>query len=303
MRCWNRRQVLTGLGFAVHLAAQGRPFMNRDYIDAHVHVWDRPNARFAYDPHYDVAPASPPSFTPEHLLSIARAAGVRRIVLVQMSYYGTDNSFMLDTMTRYPSVFSGIAIVDPQSPSVGQEMARLASLGIRGLRIVQGDSEADWLKNAPMRALWRLAAETKLAICLLVNPDGLPGLDSMCAEFPDTTVVIDHMARIGMDGVIRQKDVDALCDIARHAQANVKISAFYALGKRRAPFNDLVPVVHALYRAYGPQRLMWASDSPFQVQPPYTYIESLDFVLDRVPFLSPEDKQWMMRRTAENIFF
>jgi predicted TIM-barrel fold metal-dependent hydrolase len=111
------------------------------------------------------------------------------------------------------------------------------------------------------------------------------------------------MARIGMDGVIRQKDVEALCDIARHAKANVKISAFYALGKKQAPFNDLVPMVHALYRAYGPQRLMWGSDSPFQVQPPYTYTESLDFVLEGVPFLSPEDKQWMMRRTAENIFF
>jgi predicted TIM-barrel fold metal-dependent hydrolase len=277
--------------------------MNRDYIDAHVHVWDRPNARFVYDPHYSGPPAAPLSFIPERLLGIAQPAGVKRIVLVQMSYYGTDNSYMLDAMKRYPLVFSGIGIVDPLSPAVGLEMARLASLGVRGLRIVQEESGAGWLRAAHMRTLWRLAAENRLAICCLVNPNGLPELDNMCAAFPATTVVIDHMARIGMDGVLRKSDVKVLCNIARHAQVHVKLSAFYALGEKRSPFTDVIPVVHDLYRAYGPERLMWGSDSPFQVQPPYTYTESLEFICDGLSFLSTEDREWTTRRAAEKVFF
>ena len=250
----------------------------------------------------DPRPA-PASFTPEHLLAIARPVGVKRIVLVQMSFYGTDNSYMLDAMKRHPTVFSGIAVVDHDAPSLSAEMTHLASLGVRGFRITRGNREVGWVETASMRKMWRLAAEKKLAICPLVGPDALPALDRMCGEFPETTVVIDHMARIGMDGVLRDRDVNALCNLSRHSRVHVKVSAFYALGKKQAPYSDLVPLVHALYKAYGPQRLMWGSDSPFQVQPPYTYAESLDFVHSGLPFLGPDDKEWILRKSAEKVFF
>jgi predicted TIM-barrel fold metal-dependent hydrolase len=303
MQQWNRREVLGGFAFALHLAAQSRNFMTSDYIDAHVHVWKPADAHFPYDPHYDGPAAAPASFTPEHLLAIAQPVGVKRIVLVQMSFYGTNNSYMLDTMKRHPGVFSGIAVVDHDAPSLSAEMSRLASLGVRGFRITRGNREVGWLEADSMRKMWRLAGEKKLAICPLVGPDALPALHRMCEEFPETTVVIDHMARIGMDGVLRDPDVAALCKLSRHSRVHVKVSAFYALGKKQAPYSDLAPLVNALYKAYGPQRLMWGSDSPFQVQPPYTYAESLDFVLSGLPFLGPEAKEWILRKSAEKVFF
>ncbi len=277
--------------------------MTPDYIDAHVHVWKPADVHFPYDSHYSGPPAAPTSFAPELLLAIAGAAGVKRIVLVQMSFYGADNSYMLDAMQRHPSVFSGIAVVDHDATWFGGEMTHLAALGIRGFRITQGNRASGWLETASMREMWRLAAEKKLAICPLVNPDAIPALDRMCAELPDTIVVIDHMARIGMDDTLRDQDVKALCILSRHPNVHVKISAFYALGKKRSPYSDLVPLVQALYHAYGPKRLMWGSDSPFQVQPPYSYAESLEFVRDRLPFLRPEDKEWILRKSVEKVFF
>jgi predicted TIM-barrel fold metal-dependent hydrolase len=303
MQQWNRRQVLAVFAFAFDLAAQKRYFMTSDYIDAHVHVWKPANDRFPYDPRYDGPAATPVSFTPEHLLAIARPVGVKRIVLVQMSFYGTDNSYMLDAMKLHPTVFSGIGVVDHDAPSLSAEMTRLASLGVRGFRITRGNREVGWLETASMRKMWSLAGEKKLAICLLVGPDALPTLDRMCGEFPETTVVIDHMARIGMDGVLRDRDASALCNLSRHPRVHVKVSAFYALGKKQAPHSDLVPLVHALCKAYGPQRLMWGSDSPFQVQPPYTYAESLELIHSGLPFLGPDDKEWILRKSAEKIFF
>jgi predicted TIM-barrel fold metal-dependent hydrolase len=304
MQQWNRRQALAGFAFAANLVAQRPPLMTSDnYIDAHVHVWKPADARFPYDPKYHGPKELPLIFTPEQLLSIAHTVGVRRIVLVQMSFYGTDNSYMLDAMKHYPSAFSGVAVVDYDSPSLDEEMNRLQSLGIRGFRVTQGDRPVGWLETANMRRMWRFAAEKKLAICPLVDPSALPSLDRMCAEFSDTIVVIDHMARIGMAGAVRDQDVAALCNLSRHPHVRVKVSAFYALGKKRAPFNDLAPLVHALYDAYGPQRLMWGSDSPYQVQPPFTYAESLNFVRNRLPFLRPEDKDWMLRKSAQTVFF
>ena len=115
MQQWNRRQVLAAFAFALDLAAQRRSLMTSDYIDAHVHVWKPADTRFPYDPHYNGPAAAPASFTPEHLIAIAGAVAVKRIVLVQMSFYGTDNSYMLDAMRRYPQYFpaSGWLIMMP----------------------------------------------------------------------------------------------------------------------------------------------------------------------------------------------
>ena len=54
--------------------------------------------------------------TPDQLLAVAKPGGVSRIVLIQMSIYGTDNAYMLDAIKRYPAVFSGVGILDTGLP-------------------------------------------------------------------------------------------------------------------------------------------------------------------------------------------
>jgi predicted TIM-barrel fold metal-dependent hydrolase len=274
-----------------------------DCIDAHVHVWAPPSKQFPYDPAYVGTPTHPTEFSPNELLRMSQPTGVSRIVLVQMSCYGADNSFMLAAMKNDPTVFSGIAIVDHRSSVLESELLRLAALGIRGLRIDQGTEDDDWLISAEMQSLWSMAAKTKLAMCCLVNPRDLTKLSRMCEQFPDTRVVIDHMARIGMDGRIRDQDVHELCSLAKNAAVYVKVSAFYALGKRSHPYEDLAPMVESTFRAFGAQRLMWGSDAPFQVQSPFTYTGSLDFVEHHLPFLDTTAREWLLRKTAEGLFF
>jgi predicted TIM-barrel fold metal-dependent hydrolase len=125
----------------------------------------------------------------------------------------------------------------------------------------------------------------------------------MCAQHPDTPVVVDHLARIGADGVIRDADSRLLCGLARHRNVKVKVSAFYALGRKSAPYADLVPLVRRVFEDFGPRRLMWASDSPFQVQDPHTYAASISLVRENLSFLSQDDREWLLRRTAQSVFF
>ena len=91
--------------------------------------------------------------------------------------------------------------------------------------------------------------------------------------------------------------------MAKHKKVMVKVGAFYALGKKQAPYTDLAPVIRKVVAAFGPQRCMWESDSPFQVQEEHTYRASIDLVRNRLNFLSDDDKDWLLRRTAENFFF
>ena len=154
-----------------------------------------------------------------------------------------------------------------------------------------------------MKKMWACAADESMAICPLINPEYLPSVDEMCQRYPETTVVIDHFARIGVDGTIREKDVDALCRLARHRNTYVKLSAFYALGKKAAPYTDLGSMIHQLAHAFGTNRLMWATDCPYQVQQGHTYHDSIDLIRYKLDFLTDRDRSWILRNTAEKVFF
>ena len=300
MRLITRREALGGLvGAACATAADKLS----DYIDAHVHVWTPDTLRFPHDPRYTGSQVEPDSFTPEQLLALAKPVGVSRIVLIQMSFYGSNNAYMLDAMKRYPGVFSGVGILDHHAQGVRGKMIRLKALGVRGYRIVPGVEKAAWLDSAGMHEMWRCGAQKRIAMCPLIGPDAIPSVERMCTKYPETAVVIDHLSRIGADGEIRSADVRSLCNLASHPNVHVKVSAFYALGKKQYPYADLSPLIQSLYDAYGPQRLMWASDSPFQVQAPHTYAGSLELVRDRLDFLSHEDREWILRKSAEAVFF
>ena len=300
MRGYTRREALAGLAVAARAADTAKA---SNYIDAHVHVWTPDTVSFPHDKRRNGRPVPPVSFTPEQLLRLAMPSGVSRIVLIQMSFYGTDNSYMLDALKRYPTVFSGVGILDHQAPGVCEEMNRLAARRVRGYRITPGVETSTWLDSPGMQAMWRCGAEKRIAMCPLIGPDAIDSVSRMCAKFPDTPVVIDHMARIGASSEIRQADVRALCALARQRNVHVKVSAFYALGNKQYPYTDLIPLIRSLYDAYGPQRLMWASDSPFQVQAPHTYAGSIELVRDRLDFLSGEDREWLLRKSGERVFF
>lgn len=274
------------------------------YIDAHVHVWTDDFERYPLAAGFTKDSIKPQRFTPADLLAHSKPLGVERIVLIQMNFYGYDNSYMLDCMRQHPGVFSGIAQVDEHGADPAAEMRRLKKLGVRGVRIFPDRRKScGWLDVFGMQVMWRTAAEEQMAMCPLIGAEELPAIDRMCRVFPDTCVVIDHFARIGVDGQFRAADIQNLCGLAKYKNVYVKLSAFYALGAKHAPYTDVIPMIRRLVEAFGARRLMWATDCPFQVQPPHTYAASLELIRDRLDFVSNTDRQWLLNRTAESVFF
>jgi predicted TIM-barrel fold metal-dependent hydrolase len=60
------------------------------FIDAHVHVWTEDVAHYPLAAGYKKEEMKPASFTPEELFKHSKPAGVDRINLIQMSYYGFE---------------------------------------------------------------------------------------------------------------------------------------------------------------------------------------------------------------------
>jgi predicted TIM-barrel fold metal-dependent hydrolase len=290
------------LGASLHAAEEKTP-----WIDAHSHIWTPDTDRFPLVAGLTKADLKPASFTDEELMKVARPAGVGRVVLIQHSVYHLwDNSYILDAIRRHPKVFRGVGMIDDSKPGAGAEMKRLLPLGVTGFRItpfVRKETPAAWLESEGMREMWATGAKTRQAMCCLINPSDLASVDSMCERYPETPVVIDHFARIGADGEIREADVAKLCSLAKRKQLSVKVSAFYALGKKEAPYLDLVPMIKRVYEAYGPERLMWASDSPYQLGGGHEYAPSIALVRGKLDFLKNDDKEWLLRKTAEKVYF
>jgi len=118
-----------------------------------------------------------------------------------------------------------------------------------------------------------------------------------------TPVVIDHLARIGGTNPIRDEEVSQLCALASHPRVSVKVSTFYALGEKKPPYLDLAEMIRRVFEAYGPERLMWASDCPYQLGTGHTYEDSISLVRDRLDFVGDGDREWLLRKTAERVYF
>ncbi|MFL5338993.1 MAG: amidohydrolase family protein [Gemmataceae bacterium] len=276
------------------------------FIDAHSHVWTPDTGHYPLAAGFKKADMKPPSFTPEELFKHCKPEGVDRVNLIQMSYYGFDNRYILDMIALYPDAFVGTAIIDPLGADPAREMTELARQGIRAFRIQPAMSKQPidrWLEPVGFSKMFDMAARNNQALSCLINPDALPELDRMCRKFPDTPVIVDHLCRIGADGKIRDADVAALGDLARHKKVLVKVGAFYALGKKAAPYTDLAGLIENVIKAFTAKRCMWESDCPFQVSDGHTYADSIDLIKRRLPFLTDADKDYLLRKTTEDFFF
>jgi predicted TIM-barrel fold metal-dependent hydrolase len=124
----------------------------------------------------------------------------------------------------------------------------------------------------------------------------------MCKQHPDTSVVIDHLASVGLGGDLNGEDINSLCSMARNPNVCIKVSAFYALGSGNPPHDDLAPLIKRVVDAFGSERVMWGSDSPYHVQNE-TYEDSIKLVRDNLDFLSETDRENILCKTAERLFF
>lgn len=312
---WTRRSILGATagtlaiaGFngrmVSHALALSATTNDIECIDAHVHVWPSFGTSYPLAKEFSAKDVEPASFTPEQLLETCTPHQVKRVVLIQMNFFGFDNSYMLDAIAKYPKVFSGVAVIDHDAPALRETMKTMHERGVRGYRLyATQENVAKWQSSEAIHKMFAAGTELGQAMCMLSDPEALEGIDRLCAKHPDTRVVIDHFSRIGMRSAVKEQELEALCRLARHPNVFVKTSAFYALGAKKPPYLDLIPMIERLVKAFGAQRLMWASDCPYQVQPPHTYAASIALVRDHVPFASAADRQAVLSGTAERVFF
>ncbi|MBZ5625695.1 MAG: amidohydrolase [Acidobacteriia bacterium] len=277
------------------VAAMSPLMSNYRIIDPHVHVWK-------HDSQYPFAEgARPPErdATPEMLLELMKANGVARTVIIQVIHYRYDNTYLADVLKRYPKTFQGVCRVDPLDAAAPDHLSQLTAQGFRGVRLSPaGNASGDWFRGPLMPPLFQRCHDLKVPMTVLAPITRMPEVAALLDKLPDLTVVIDHMADCPADQPV---ELEKLIALKRYPNVFVKISHTWSISKQPYPWLDAQEYVKRLHQAYGPERLMWATDWPI-VEGHSTYAKALSVVRDDMKFLNAGDLEWILSKTIERVW-
>lgn len=189
--------------------------------------------------------------------------GVTRGVVVQPSFYGTDNRVLVDALRQGDGALVGVAAVEADIED--GELDALVAAGVRGVRVAHfepGDPRAlgGFVGWPAFDALEPRLAERGLHLQLFTDSRLLPALADRIAR-SRVPVVVDHMGRTPAALGAAHAGLRALEMLMQEGPVWVKLSGIANLSDN-APHYDDVRAIHQALLAAAPDRLVWGSDWP-----------------------------------------
>lgn len=261
--------------------------------DAHFHVFE-PGYPHVPNPLYTF-----PDGTLEQYLAMTDFLGISRMVLVQPTFYATDNTLTLDVLGRLGS--RGRAVVRVEEDITDAELDKYDELGVRAVRLdffaraeLPTADIIEYVRRMALRTAprgWHLQFYTPG----WVVRDLLPFL----ADF-DEPYVIDHMGYMKESDGLTPADADRLLEVLRdNGNCWIKLSGPYRIAKDK-PLSSVQQLGEALVRTR-PDRLLWGSDWPHLPDGQRDTGELLNLLADWAP--SADDRQKILVESANHLFF
>lgn len=267
-------------------------------VDAAAHAWVTNDPRFPLDPNVASCPDNLPVIdeSAEHLIARMDTYGIDQTVISHVCYYGRDNRYSAHCVKTYPDRFTGVGLLvgyRMHSPDDPENPARLERLmrddGLSGLRLSPiYDPDVKWLNDLVSYPLWQKGEELGAAFNIFAAPHQVDQIADMAARFPGVNVVVDHFAMID----ITRPDSDGFDQLlGLNTLPNVYIrTSLHNPSRTKLPFRDMWPYLERTYDAFGPRKLIYATDYELLV------------IKDMVPFFTEEDKEWILGRNAVAVY-
>ena len=260
--------------------------------DAHFHVFE-PGYPSIPEPFYSF-----PEGTIAQYLALAGFFGIDRMVLVQPTYYGTDNSLTIEALRRLGPRARGVVRVDEDVSEATLDAYHEA--GVRAFRLdlfERSEQPAGEIAGYVRRMAKRATARgwhVQFYSPGTVVRDLLPFLGEL-----EDTFVIDHMGYMIESEGATEADFERLLDVLRLGSCYVKLSGAYRIA-RDEPLTVVEPLGRALVQTR-PDRLIWGSDWPHLTNGQRDTGEVLNLLADWAP--DPDDRRRILVEAPGRLFF
>ena len=224
--------------------------------DCAVHIYNDPKRH----PFWEGRTYTPEPATVPELKQVMRALGLDRVVVVQASTYGTDNSIVVDSIRELGSGARGVAVIDDRTTEASlDEMHRG---GVRGIRLSlgnQGATDPAAARQRVKRASDRMKNRKGWSVLISGSPETWEALRVELADV-SVPIVIDHFGEPRVADGAGQPGFTAVLSLVKSGKAYVKLSNADTL-TRQPDLSDMTPYANALISA-NPQRVVWGTAWP-----------------------------------------
>jgi predicted TIM-barrel fold metal-dependent hydrolase len=279
--------------------------MSSTFVDIHPHVISDNDAKYPRAPLFGVQSdwSRDRPLTIDGLVAAMDDAGVQKAAIVQASTcYGFDNSYVCDSIQKYPGRFTVVGCVDVLQHDAPATIQGWMKRGLTGLRLFTGGSTAAFdtsaLDDPKSFPTWSFIGDANLPICIQTGPVGLAQVAGLAKRFPKAKIILDHLARPEIDDGAPYNKAVSLFAMANFDNIYLKLTPriFVDVTKGKASPETFFP---KLVSAFGAERLAWGSNCPASEG---TMKENLEPAKKLLSCLSAADQLQIFARTSQSLY-
>lgn len=232
-------------------------------FDTHLHLIDR--SRLSY-PWLSGLPALDRDWSYDDYAAVARRVGITKVLHMEVDVAEGDidreTAWIAELMARPDSLIVGaISSARPEGDGFEGWLERADRRVVRGVRRVLHVVPDGVSQEARFRQNLRKLGKAGLPFDICMVQRQLPLAIELADACPDTVFVLDHCG-VPSVGSAFEDWASQITQLAKRANVNVKLSGISAYGPADWTRETLQPYVDHLLGSFGPQRIVWGSDSP-----------------------------------------
>ena len=287
--------------------------LNANLLDTHCHLWEL--GRGDYDWLNERKPELAlitRDFTPLDLETAHGTTGVNHSILVQAAASDAETEFLLALAKQQASIVGVVGWVDLGGENVVGRLSELDNnahcFGIRPM--LQDIPVTDWILQQEQKVGLNALNQSNLCFDALVTSRHLDVLYTVCENYPEIPVIIDHAAKPPLSKPNSQQYEQWLSGMEKLATKTSALCKFSGLLTEMSPeqrscpdkaLGILKPMFEQLLEWFGHERLVWGSDWPVLTLAA-SYDDWFDITEELLSVLSASEQKMILGNNAMKFY-
>ncbi|WP_245189489.1 amidohydrolase family protein [Lunatimonas salinarum] len=232
-------------------------------VDSHQHFWKYSPEEFPWIT--DALNVLKTDFLPEDLEKVFQINGVSGCVAVQAAQTEEETNFLLRLADSHPFIQGVVGWIDLEAPNLEEKLnAYLPFRKLKGFRhILQDEADPAYILRPKFQKGLETLFKKGYSYDILVFPKQLDGAIETVRNFPEASMVIDHLAKPPIAKGELEPWRDQMEQLGSFPNVYGKLSGMVTEHDwTQWKAGDFHPYLDVMMKIFGADRLMYGSDWP-----------------------------------------